>query len=360
MLVGAAAAVYPNLLVSTTDPALNITVYNAHSGEHSLAVGLIWWGFRDGAGGGLFRVRVPDVSGEGVGGGGWALSRKEQAETGVTVTRRVFLGSLSLPLAVSAAESPVGCQENAWVLKAGDFPGLLEVFRKAKALGYVGVECNIRFVQDQFARAAEARKEMEATGVQFIGAHTSMANSKSDAFAKTAAGVAALGALRMVMSSMESSPGGMVDPAALKAKAAEMDRLGKVCQQNGIRMAYHNHNPEFANHNAEIQALAENTNPELVDFLMDAGHGYLGGGDPAEFMARNSKRIFGCHVKTFRGKEQQVPLGEGDFGFEALAAAMKKTGWKGWIIPEEGGNPRYANSAALGPDRQYIRKIFGV
>lgn len=45
MLVGAAAAVYPNLLLSTTDPALNITVYNAHSGEHSLAVGLIWWGF---------------------------------------------------------------------------------------------------------------------------------------------------------------------------------------------------------------------------------------------------------------------------------------------------------------------------
>ena len=43
MLVGAAAAVYPNLLLSTTDPALNITVYNAHSGEHSLSVGLIWW-----------------------------------------------------------------------------------------------------------------------------------------------------------------------------------------------------------------------------------------------------------------------------------------------------------------------------
>ena len=44
MLVGAAAAVYPNLLTSTTDPALNITVYNAHAGSHSLTFGLIWWG----------------------------------------------------------------------------------------------------------------------------------------------------------------------------------------------------------------------------------------------------------------------------------------------------------------------------
>jgi cytochrome d ubiquinol oxidase subunit II len=44
MLVGAAAAVYPNLLFSTTDPALNITVYNAASGRYALSVGLISWG----------------------------------------------------------------------------------------------------------------------------------------------------------------------------------------------------------------------------------------------------------------------------------------------------------------------------
>src|SRR5258707_643106 len=45
MLVGAAAAVYPNLLVSTTDPALNITVYNAATGPYSLSVGLVFWSF---------------------------------------------------------------------------------------------------------------------------------------------------------------------------------------------------------------------------------------------------------------------------------------------------------------------------
>ena len=44
MLVGAAAAVYPNLLVSTTDPALNITVENAHTGAYALRVGLVFWG----------------------------------------------------------------------------------------------------------------------------------------------------------------------------------------------------------------------------------------------------------------------------------------------------------------------------
>src|SRR5579863_8382270 len=135
-----------------------------------------------------------------------------------------------------------------------------------------------------------------------------MNNSKSEAFAKTAAGAASLGALRIVMSGTGLSPEGTFEPGALKAKAVEMERMGKVCQANGIRMAYHNHNPEFANHNAEIEALAKATSAELVDFLMDAGHGYLGGGNPAEFMAHHSKRIFGCHVKTFHGKDEQKPL----------------------------------------------------
>jgi cytochrome bd ubiquinol oxidase subunit II len=45
MLVGAAAAVYPNLLVATTNPAFNITIYNAASSRYSLSFGLVWWSF---------------------------------------------------------------------------------------------------------------------------------------------------------------------------------------------------------------------------------------------------------------------------------------------------------------------------
>jgi cytochrome bd ubiquinol oxidase subunit II len=45
MLVGAAAAVYPNLLASTIDPAWNITVYNAAAGSYALSAGLVIWSF---------------------------------------------------------------------------------------------------------------------------------------------------------------------------------------------------------------------------------------------------------------------------------------------------------------------------
>lgn len=43
MLVGAAFALYPVVLPASTDPARNITIYNAAAGHHGLAVGFSWW-----------------------------------------------------------------------------------------------------------------------------------------------------------------------------------------------------------------------------------------------------------------------------------------------------------------------------
>ncbi len=43
MLVGAAFALYPIVLPASTDPALNLTIYNTAAGQHGLGVGLAWW-----------------------------------------------------------------------------------------------------------------------------------------------------------------------------------------------------------------------------------------------------------------------------------------------------------------------------
>lgn len=45
MLAGACWGLYPTLLPATTDPERDITLSHAISGPHTLAVGLIWWGF---------------------------------------------------------------------------------------------------------------------------------------------------------------------------------------------------------------------------------------------------------------------------------------------------------------------------
>ena len=280
----------------------------------------------------------------------------------VAASRRTFLVA-SLSAGVSAVGGSrgirVGCQANAWPLREGDFDQLLEVVRKMRELGYAGFECNVRFVRGQFARAVQARRQLKTTGMQFIGAHMSMQQAMQEDFSKLAAGVAQLGASYIVMSGRGLAGDGRFSSDALHAKAAQLEGLAKTCKQQGIELAYHNHTAEFANHNAEIEGLANSTSEQLAHFLIDAGHGYQAGGDPAAFLLRHSRRIVGCHIKTFRNKTVQVPLGQGDFGFEALAAAIRQTGWSGWLIDEEGGGRAGGNAAAVGPDRQYIRRVFG-
>ncbi len=283
------------------------------------------------------------------------------------ISRRTFLAAASAALLASdrgAAVEPirVGCQANGFPLKPGDFPALLKALETMKSLDYTGFECNYRFVQGEFERAAAAREEIERTGVKFIGAHANMEQIGGADGSRIAAGVAALGGGCIVTSGSGLSPEGRFETAALQRKARELEALARMLADHGLRLTYHNHNPEFANHNAEITGLAENTDPKLISFLMDAGHGYLGGGDPAAFLSSYSRRVYGIHLKTFKGPQTsgQVPLGQGDFGFQALAAAVRNTGWSGWLITEEGGGPTPANTAALGPDRGYIRKLFGV
>jgi cytochrome bd ubiquinol oxidase subunit II len=43
MLVGAAFALYPNVLPASTGPSYSLTIYNAATGEHGMRVGLVWW-----------------------------------------------------------------------------------------------------------------------------------------------------------------------------------------------------------------------------------------------------------------------------------------------------------------------------
>ena len=44
MLVGAAFALYPNVLPASTDPSYSLTIYNTAAGAYGLKVGFVWWG----------------------------------------------------------------------------------------------------------------------------------------------------------------------------------------------------------------------------------------------------------------------------------------------------------------------------
>jgi len=299
------------------------------------------------------------------------------------ISRRVFLSTIPAgavvagitrgaegawrPFADAAATGlHIGCQTNAWPLKAGDFPQFLGVLRTLKGLGFEGFETSFRNVQAQYATAAAARAQIEQTGLACFGVHIFLNDydpvthvPPMDLVKATADGTAALGCRRVIVSGGGLVKDDKVDPQTLAAKVAGLNAAAKYCHDKGLEFAYHNHGPEFAAGGAEINGLIKGTDPALVGFLLDAGHAYRAKVDLAAFFTKNRARLVGMHLRDFKG-EPQVPLGQGEVDWKPLAAAVKTTGWSGWVLAEEeradGSKP---GESAAAPARDTLRTLFG-
>jgi len=138
-----------------------------------------------------------------------------------------------------------------------------------------------------------------------------------------------------------------------------LNAAGMYCKVKGLRLAYHNHGPEFAGGGQEIELLAQLTDPELVDFLLDCGWAFQAHADALEFFESHHRRICGLHLRDFKNGEQ-VPLGQGEFPIHALAAVIQKVNWSNWAINEEerlsGEKP---GEKAVAPARQTLKQVFG-
>ena len=280
------------------------------------------------------------------------------------VNRRTALSTLAGALvmrgAANAATQPrPGCQANGWDLDPNRFDLLLTAVREMKELGFQGFETNIRFVQPQLDRAAEARSALDTIGLEFIGAHTNLGDGEG--VAKAASQARQFGAKALVLSGAALSPSGEFSADSLKKKANLMNSAGRACLGAGLTMAYHNHQPEFKNHAAEWTGLVENTDPRFVSFMLDIGHAWLAEPDAVSLFEKHHARVFGLHVRDFHDRVS-VPLGQGEFPLRALAGVVRKTNWHGWLIDEEERPdlPHKPGKAATGPSRKTIREIFGV
>ncbi len=146
------------------------------------------------------------------------------------ISRRGVLTGLAGALAFRAGDAATlprpGCQANGWDLDPNRFELLLTAVKEMQELGFQGFETNIRFVQPQLAKVAEARGALDAIGLEVIGAHTNLGNYETQGIEKTAADIAKLaaqakqfGAKALVLSNKGLSQDGEFPAEALKQKA---------------------------------------------------------------------------------------------------------------------------------------------
>lgn len=254
------------------------------------------------------------------------------------ISRRQFLKSATIlassrsMLAQSRINVHLGCQTNAWPIDARDFSSVLAVIQKLKNWGYEGFETGFANVQGQFAHSAQAKTKLDAIGIKFFGVHIFLAQydpetriARIELYERVALGGASLGAERLILS---GAPGD--SETGLKKKAGALNGAGEIAAKAGLKLAYHNHGPEFENHGAEIESLLRQTDPAKVWFLLDAGHAFRAGADVPAFLRKHSQRVTGLHLRDFKNGEQ-VPLGAGDFPFRRLRTrSVRRAGTAGF------------------------------
>lgn len=276
----------------------------------------------------------------------------------------MLLASAALPMAAAPRVRPrPGCQTNAWRIHPREFGEVLAVLDKIKAYGYEGFETGFRNVEGQFQAAREARKQIEARGLRFLGCHIFLTEYDAETSVAPRAlvesvmrGAASLGAERLILSGAAAG----ADTSKLERKAAALNAFGRQAKAAGLQLCYHNHDLEFAAGGAEIEELLRLTEPGLLHLVTDAGHAWRAKADVPAFLTRHAGRIDGMHLRDFRNGAQ-VPLGEGEVDLRPLAFTIRKLGWSGWIINEEERlNDVKPGDDAVEPARAQLRKSFGI
>jgi inosose dehydratase len=260
----------------------------------------------------------------------------------VSVTGR---RSLALaPAASSQAGEPaetsshirLGVQTNAWPINPSEFDTFLTALREARETGYSGFETGFANLRSQSKSLPSARNAISATGLTFFGVHIFLPEYDAETnippkqlYEQVAQNGAALGAQRLIFS---GSPA--VNADEIHRKADALNRAGEFAGKLGLKVAYHNHWPEFKYNGREIEALYAATDPSLVSFLLDAGHAYRAGCNLPKFVQRHHARLTAIHLRDYRD-HMQVPLGQGALPLKEIAAALKQANWTGWAMNEE-------------------------
>ncbi|MBP7401512.1 MAG: sugar phosphate isomerase/epimerase [Clostridia bacterium] len=140
------------------------------------------------------------------------------------------------------------------------------------------------------------------------------------------------------------------DEADLAAACRHMNRMGEICEAEGVAYLYHNHYHEFQKIGGEtiLDIIAESTDPRYVGFEIDTFWAYRAGMDPVRVLRHFGTRVKAVHQKDFAGPgETHSPVN-----------LLEKLGVKGFIPADKFGSVvAREDFAEIGTGRMDIQPI---
>lgn len=182
---------------------------------------------------------------------------------------------------------------------------------------------------------------LKKNALNVVAAHVQLAALETD-YANTVSFNKAVGNTHVVVpwiapADRPDSQKGWVD------YAKRLDQMGAKLRNDGMTLAYHNHNFEMKKYGSDtaLDIIMKNTHRENLVLELDAAWVSRGGQDPAKIIQQNAGRIYAIHAKDNAGigvRDDEMnfaPLGEGLLDWHSILTAAQKSGVKWYIVEHD-------------------------
>jgi inosose dehydratase len=118
--------------------------------------------------------------------------------------------------------------------------------------------------------------------------------------------------------------------------AAALDEVARIAEDHGLLASFHPHLSTIVESPEQIERVFTRSS---IHFCPDTGHLQAAGGDPVELVRAYRDRIAYVHIKDLDDSGGFVPLGQGALDVAGVIAALRETGFDGWLTVETDGWP---------------------
>ena len=124
-----------------------------------------------------------------------------------------------------------------------------------------------------------------------------------------------------------------------KKIAEGLNKAGGLAKDGGLKLAYHNHDFEFATVDGQtgFDILTQNTDKNLVFFELDLYWAVKAGHDPVHLFQQHPGRICMWHVKDMDSTPKKffTEVGSGVIDFKPIFAKTKLSGMKYFFVEQD-------------------------
>ena len=151
--------------------------------------------------------------------------------------------------------------------------------------------------------------------------------------------------------------------AGWRKAVAEFNQWGAMCRDAGLKLAYHNHNFEFASLEGTTgyDVLVKEVDPKLVDFELDLYWARFADQDPLALFAKYPGRFAMWHVKdmAITGTQKgMTPVGKGTIDFKSIFAHARQSGMKYFFVEHDTAAQYPGGSlASAQASYEYLRQL---